>query len=177
MPPAWRLLHHCRTNAGGSGRKSLAKLATYIAEQKCFTIQISRNYRTTEFREDLKELYRVAGGQNMPVVFLFDETQIKYEQFLEDINNILTSGEVPNLFGRDELPGICDEVSCFKHPSSACHHVLTTTFLRTMSLSRRWHPSLFPERRFVQQQRPAESQKRRMLCTRSFWTGCRPICT
>jgi dynein heavy chain, axonemal len=97
--------------AGGSGRKSLAKLATYIAEQQCFTIQISKNYRMTEFREDLKELYRVAGGQNKPTVFLFDETQIKYEEFLEDINNILTSGEVPNLFGKDELPGLCDEVS------------------------------------------------------------------
>jgi hypothetical protein len=36
--------------------------------------------------------------------------QIKYETFLEDVNNILTSGEVPNLFPKDELGGVLDEV-------------------------------------------------------------------
>lgn len=103
--------------AGGSGRKSLARLATYVAEQRCFSIEISRNYRAGEFREDLKELYRQAGGQNRPTTFLFDETQIKYETFLEDINNILTSGEVPNLFGKDEIGGVVDEVRrcCWAH--------------------------------------------------------------
>lgn len=28
--------------------------------------------------------------------FLFSDTQILYESFLEDINNILNNGEVPN---------------------------------------------------------------------------------
>ena len=36
--------------------------------------------------------------------------QIKYETFLEDVNNILTSGEVPNLFPKDELGGVLDEL-------------------------------------------------------------------
>ena len=39
-----------------------------------------------------------AGCQNKPTVFLFDETQIVQETFLEDINNILTSGESPSLY-------------------------------------------------------------------------------
>lgn len=43
---------------GGSGRKSLSRLATYVADQKCFSIEISKGYRITEFREDLKTLYR-----------------------------------------------------------------------------------------------------------------------
>lgn len=38
-------------------------------------------------------LYRQAGCANKPTVFLFDETQIVFETFLEDVNNILTSGE------------------------------------------------------------------------------------
>ncbi len=70
------------------------RLATYVAGLKCFTIEIAKNYRITEFREDLKGLYRQAGCANKPSVFLFDETQIVYETFLEDVNNILTSGEV-----------------------------------------------------------------------------------
>ena len=95
---------------GGSGRKSLSRLASYVAELKCFSIKISRNYRTQEWRDDLKSLYMQAGCQNKPTVFLFDETQIVTEVFLEDVNNILTSGEVPNLFGKDEIGGIVDEV-------------------------------------------------------------------
>lgn len=58
-----RVLMQPRGNAllvgvGGSGRKSLSRLATYVADQKCFSIEISKGYRSTEFREDLKTLYR-----------------------------------------------------------------------------------------------------------------------
>lgn len=35
--------------------------------------------------------------------FLFVDTQIADESFLEDINNILSSGEVPNLYKTDEF--------------------------------------------------------------------------
>ena len=94
-----RVLMQPRGNAllvgvGGSGRKSLARLATYVAELKCFSIEITKNYRIVEFREDLKTLFRQAGVSDKPTVFLFDETQIVVETFLEDINNVLTSGEV-----------------------------------------------------------------------------------
>jgi hypothetical protein len=36
------------------------------------------------------------------VVFLFTDTQIVQENFLEDINNILNSGEVPNLWKTED---------------------------------------------------------------------------
>ncbi len=47
-------------------------------------------------------MLRKAGADFKPVVFLFSDTQIKDESFLEDINNILNSGEVPNMFPQDE---------------------------------------------------------------------------
>ncbi|KAJ9531884.1 hypothetical protein QJQ45_022007, partial [Haematococcus lacustris] len=120
-----RILCQPRGNAllvgvGGSGRKSLSRLATFVAELKCFTIEITKNYRITEFREDLKGLTRQAGCANKPTVFLFDETQIVFETFLEDVNNILTQRlslldllcwpQVPNLFPKDELGTMLDEV-------------------------------------------------------------------
>ena len=43
------------------------------------------------------------------MTFLFSDTQIKDEGFVEDINNILNSGEVPNLFPNDEKSAICEE--------------------------------------------------------------------
>jgi hypothetical protein len=49
-----------------------------------------------QFHDDLKLLYQAAGiGENkQQVVFLFDDTQVVEETFLEDINNILSTGEV-----------------------------------------------------------------------------------
>lgn len=43
---------------------------------------------------------------NQPVTFLLIDSQIVEEEFLEDINNILNSGEVPNLFEGDEFEKI-----------------------------------------------------------------------
>ena len=43
-------------------------------------------------------------------VFLFSDTQIKQESFLEDINNLLNTGEVPNLYPLDEKQEICEKM-------------------------------------------------------------------
>ncbi|XP_064408838.1 dynein axonemal heavy chain 2 [Latimeria chalumnae] len=88
---------------GGSGRQSLSRLASSICDYKIFQIEVTKHYRKQEFREDIKKLYRQAGVENVPTVFLFTDTQIVEESFLEDINNILSSGEVPNLYKSDEF--------------------------------------------------------------------------
>jgi len=87
---------------GGSGRQSLSRLAAYVCEQRVFQIEISKQYRSAEFHEDLKTLYMTTGGEGKSTTFIFSDTQLKEESFLEDINNILSSGEVPNLFTKDE---------------------------------------------------------------------------
>ena len=48
-----------------------------------------------EWREDLKGMLKKAGADpGIPNIFLFSDTQIKDEGFVEDINNLLNSGEV-----------------------------------------------------------------------------------
>jgi len=47
-----------------------------------------------------------AGLENKPTVFVFDDIQILEESFLEDINSILNSGEVPNIWLPEELESI-----------------------------------------------------------------------
>ncbi|ODM98966.1 Dynein heavy chain 6, axonemal [Orchesella cincta] len=97
-----RILRLDRGNAlllgvGGTGKQSMTRLAAYMSGYKCFQIELVRGYDYTAFHDDLKKLYETAGMRNEPMVFLFTDTQIAYEEFLEDINNILNSGEVPNL--------------------------------------------------------------------------------
>jgi hypothetical protein len=41
---------------GGSGRQSLTRIAAFMAEFKLFSIEISRNYSISEWRDDLRKV-------------------------------------------------------------------------------------------------------------------------
>ncbi|XP_074657783.1 dynein axonemal heavy chain 2-like [Tubulanus polymorphus] len=88
---------------GGSGRQSLCRLSAFLCDYVTFQIEVTKHYRKNEFRDDLKRLYYQAGVENKATVFLFNDTQVVEEGFLEDVNNVLSSGEVPNLYKADEF--------------------------------------------------------------------------
>ncbi len=51
-----------------------------------------------EWREDLRKCLLQAGVKDTPTSFVFTDAQVVMESFLEDVNNILNAGDVPNLY-------------------------------------------------------------------------------
>ena len=51
-----------------------------------------------------------SGVEGKQTVFLFTDNQIKEESFVEDINMILNTGDVPNIFANDEKADIIEKM-------------------------------------------------------------------
>jgi dynein heavy chain len=87
---------------GGSGKQSLTKLASFIARQFFFQVQLTKTFNNSNLLENIKELYRVAGPMGKSVSFIMTDSEIKSETFLEAINSMLATGEIPGLIPKDE---------------------------------------------------------------------------
>ncbi|KAL3693679.1 hypothetical protein R1sor_007330 [Riccia sorocarpa] len=95
---------------GGSGRQSLARLAAFIEGFDVYQVELSKNFGMPEWRESIGIMLRKAGELDKKVMFLFPDTQIKMEGFVEDINSLLNTGEVPNLYDPGDLGAICEAI-------------------------------------------------------------------
>lgn len=106
-----RILHQPRGNAlligmSGSGRKSLTKLAAFIAGYHLYQIEASTSYARLDWYADLKKVCHLSGVQNQPTVLLLSDTQLKDEAYLADVNAFVNTGEVATLWTSDELVAI-----------------------------------------------------------------------
>jgi len=63
-----------------------------------------------EFREDIKKFMIKTGVEGKDTVFLFTDSQIVDETMLEDLNNVLNTGEIPNLFPQDEIDKVVSDM-------------------------------------------------------------------
>lgn len=95
---------------GGSGRKSLTILSAFINE---FKVQLNENVNEMDFgawRDHLRTnvIDIVVSGNEL--VFILSDTQITNEAFLEDINNMLNTGEIPNLVESQQLQNYKDNI-------------------------------------------------------------------
>ncbi|XP_075070448.1 dynein axonemal heavy chain 11 [Mixophyes fleayi] len=91
---------------GGSGKQSLSKLAAYMGSLEVFQITLKNGYSIQDLKVDLANLYIRTGAKNMPTVFLLTDAHVPDEHFLVLINDLLASGEIPDLFSEEEIDTI-----------------------------------------------------------------------
>uniref|UniRef100_A0A4W3JT15 Dynein heavy chain AAA module D4 domain-containing protein n=1 Tax=Callorhinchus milii TaxID=7868 RepID=A0A4W3JT15_CALMI len=81
-----------------------------MSDSEIFQVSIQKTYTLSEWMDDLKKVLRGAGQNGISTVFLFADHQIKNKAFLEDINMILNTGDIPNLFDNEEKREIIEKM-------------------------------------------------------------------
>ena len=103
--------HALLVGVGGSGKQSLARLATFINSQDLLSILVNQSYGMEALKLDLQEFYKKAVVKpGTPQAFLMTDGQIADERFLVFINDMLSSGVIPDLFTREEYDGLFGSV-------------------------------------------------------------------
>ncbi|XP_034234645.1 dynein beta chain, ciliary [Thrips palmi] len=114
------MMHVCRINrilesprgsallvgVGGSGKQSLARLAAFISSLEVAQVQLRKGYGVFDLKTELSALYMKSGLKNVGIMFLMTDAQVANEHFLVLINDMLASGEIPDLFPDDEVENI-----------------------------------------------------------------------
>ena len=95
---------------GGSGRQSLSRLASFIHDYSVYEIEMSKMYGSEQWKQDLMRIMTIAGANLKNLVLILSESQFKKNFVLEDINNILNTGDIPNLFTPDDFFPLIDRI-------------------------------------------------------------------
>ena len=98
---------------GGSGKQSLIKLSSHIYGMAFKQIEIVKGFGESHFRDFVKNLM-FDTGINVDcrgTAFTMTDSHFQIsETFLEDINNVLNTGEIPNLMLPEDKDRILNDV-------------------------------------------------------------------
>lgn len=94
---------------GGSGRQSVARLASFIMGCDCYKIEGVTGYSFNEWRKDVKTCLLKAGLHAKDQSLLLCDRQIFSECVVEDVNCILNSADLLNLYSVEDMEAIVQE--------------------------------------------------------------------
>eukprot|EP00116_Pleurobrachia_bachei_P000920 sb/3461182/ len=87
----------------GVGRRTAVSVISHMHRMTVITPKVSRNYSMKQLKLDLKGAVQQAGVEGEQIVLLLEDHQLLDPAFLESINSLLCSGEIPGLFAPEEL--------------------------------------------------------------------------
>ncbi|XP_051881424.1 dynein axonemal heavy chain 6-like [Pristis pectinata] len=102
--------HLMMVGLDSTGKVTNSSLACHIADCELVTLSIGHNYNHSDFREDLKRVFKQTGAHRVKTVLLLTDSDLLKDSFLEDLNCMVSSGQVPGLFDSEELDSIIMEL-------------------------------------------------------------------
>nr|CAD7413402.1 unnamed protein product [Timema cristinae] len=90
----------------GVGRKSAVRIVSALHEAKLHSLKLGRGYTVKNFKNDLKAMIQLAAVDGEQVYLMIEDHQLVHISFLDMINSLLLSGEVPGLYNLEELEPI-----------------------------------------------------------------------
>ena len=106
--------HLLLVGASGVGKTTLSRFVSWMNNLQVFQIKAGRNYSLSDFDTDLRDVMKRAGCKGEKISFIFDESNVLSVSFMERMNALLASGEVPGLFEGEEymaLMNACKEAA------------------------------------------------------------------
>jgi len=98
---------HCLlVGDSGCGKTVLSKFVSWMNGLNIFQVKAHSKYSLHDFNEDLRTLMRRVGVDGEKICFIFDESNALGSGFLEAMNALLASGEVPGLFEGDDYTAL-----------------------------------------------------------------------
>eukprot|EP00762_Andalucia_godoyi_P006421 ANDGO_02891.mRNA.1 Dynein-1-beta heavy chain len=104
---------------GGSGRQSLVRLAAFICDHVLIELSSSSDVSLLEWRNDLKKAMKVSGLRNDPSVIMAADAALN-DLLLEDLNSLLSNGDISGLFDAANPNDAADLEHIFKEMQSVC---------------------------------------------------------
>ncbi|XP_078256078.1 dynein axonemal heavy chain 6-like [Rhinoraja longicauda] len=102
--------HLMMVGLDSTGKVSTSTLASHIADCELYTLSVRHNSSHNDFREDLKRIFKQTGVFGIRTVFQLTDSNYLQDAFLEDLNCMVNSGQVPGLFDNEEMNNIFMEL-------------------------------------------------------------------
>lgn len=101
--------HLLLVGASGAGKTVLSKFVSWMNGLSIYALKIGKGYDVVSFENDLRMVMKRSGCKKEKITFIFDESNALGPAFLERMNALLASGEVPGLFEGDEYVNLMSE--------------------------------------------------------------------
>lgn len=102
--------HALLIGIGGIGRQSYTRLAAHIMDFELHQIELTQNYSLKNWTDFLKNVILKVSYNEQHGVFLISDSQLEHGEFLDDVTQLMQSGEVLHLFSTEEMVAIHEKM-------------------------------------------------------------------
>jgi dynein heavy chain 1 len=102
--------HLLLIGSSGVGKTTLSRFVAWMNNLTVFQIKAGRNYGVIDFDNDIRDVMKRSGVKGEKICFIFQcDSSFLSAAFLERMNALLASGEVPGLFDGDEYSALINQ--------------------------------------------------------------------